>query len=57
MALKKRAIKWSYTIRKCEFVGVGVALMKEVCHCGLGFEDSYAQTTLSVTDLFLLPAQ
>ena len=26
----------SGTIRRCALVGVGVALMKEVCHCGDG---------------------
>ena len=27
----------SGTIRRCGFVGVGVALLEEVCHCGGGF--------------------
>jgi hypothetical protein len=26
----------SGTIRRCGLVGVGVALLKEVCHCGSG---------------------
>jgi hypothetical protein len=34
------------TIRRCGLVGVGVALLEEVCHCGAGFEvqsSSYTQ--------------
>ena len=31
------------TIRRCGFVGVGMALLEEVCHCGCGLEDSYTQ--------------
>ena len=27
----------SGTIWKCDLVGVGVALLEEVCHCGVGF--------------------
>jgi hypothetical protein len=27
---------WSDTIRRCGLVGVGVALLEEVCHCGHG---------------------
>ena len=27
----------------------GVALLEEVCHCGVGFEVSFAQASLSVT--------
>jgi hypothetical protein len=26
----------SSTVRKCGLVGVGVALLEEVCHCGYG---------------------
>ena len=26
----------SGTIRRCGLVGVGVALLEEVCHCGVG---------------------
>ena len=33
----------SGAIRRCGFVGVGVALLEEVCHCGAGFEVSYTQ--------------
>ena len=29
--------------RRCGFVGVGMALLEEVCHCRVGFEVSYAQ--------------
>jgi hypothetical protein len=25
---------WSGTIRTCDLVGVGVALLEKVCHCG-----------------------
>jgi hypothetical protein len=47
----------SGTIRRCGFVGVGVALLEEVCHCGMGFEVSYAQAILSVVySLLLLPS-
>ena len=31
-------------IRMYALVGVGVALLEEVCHCEVGFEVSYAQT-------------
>lgn len=32
------------TTRRCSFVGVGVALLVEVCYCGgVDFEVSYAQ--------------
>jgi hypothetical protein len=29
----------SGTIRRCDLVGVGVALLEEVCHCGGGLGD------------------
>ena len=35
-------------IRMYALVGVGVALLEEVCHCEVGFEVSYAQTMLSM---------
>jgi hypothetical protein len=38
----------SGTIRRCGLVGVGVALLEEVCHCRGGFEVSYAQVPPSV---------
>ena len=38
----------SGTTRKCGLVGVGVALLKEVCHSGVSFEVIYAQATPSV---------
>jgi hypothetical protein len=44
------------TIRKCGLVGVVVALLEEVCHCGWAFEVSNAQTQPSLHTLFLLPA-
>ena len=28
-------------IRRCGFVGVGMAFLEEVCHCRVGFEVSY----------------
>jgi hypothetical protein len=28
----------SGTIRRCGLVGVGVALLEWVCHCGVGFK-------------------
>ena len=50
------ASKGSGTIRRCGFVGVGVALLKEVCH----YESRlygliYAQIIPSEIDHFLLP--
>ena len=36
-------------------VGVGMALLEEVCHCRVGFEVSYTQVTPSDTVHFLLP--
>ena len=30
----------SGTIRRCDFVGTGMTLLEEVCHCGAGFEVS-----------------
>ena len=32
--VKKMVPKWSGTIRKFDLVGVGVALLEEVCCCG-----------------------
>jgi hypothetical protein len=40
--------KGSGTIRKHGLVGVGVALLEEVCHYEAGFEVSYAQAIPSV---------
>lgn len=37
---KKIASKGSGTIRTCAFMRVGVALLKEVHHCGVAFEVS-----------------
>ena len=47
----------SGTIRRCGFVGVGVALLEEMCHWGVGFWGLiYAQATPSVyTGSSLLP--
>jgi hypothetical protein len=36
------------TIRRCDLVGVGVALLEELCHCCVGFGVSYVQTMPSV---------
>lgn len=33
------------TIRRSDFVKVAMALLEEVCHCGVDFEFSYAQDT------------
>lgn len=30
----------SCTIRRCALVGIGMTLLEEVCHCGVGFEVS-----------------
>ena len=50
--------KGSGTIRGYDFVGVGVALLKEECHCRGGPRGLiYAQETPSVSDHFLLPSQ
>jgi len=43
------------TIRRCGLVGVGVALLEEVCHCEVSFEVSYAQALPSVEHSLLLP--
>ena len=43
----------SGTIRRCDFVGVGLALVEEVCHCGVGFEVSNAQPRRSGSLSFL----
>ena len=45
----------SGTLRRCGHVGVGVALLEEVCHWGVDLEVSEAQARPSVT-LFLLLA-
>lgn len=37
------AYKWSGTIRRCDLIEVGVALLEEVFDCGVGFEVSCAQ--------------
>ena len=52
------ALKGSGIIRRCDFVGVGIVLLEEVCHYG-GVLCSciYAQATPSVSDYFLLPVQ
>ena len=34
----------------------GVALLEELCHCGVGFEVLYAQTLLNVAHSLLLPS-
>ena len=33
----------SDTMRRCGFVGVGMVLLEEVCHCMVSFEVSYVQ--------------
>ena len=47
----------SGTIRRCGLVGQSVALLEEGCHCGAGFEVSYAQAMPSVANSFLLPVE
>lgn len=42
------------TIRRRGLVGVGRALLAEVCHYGMGFEVSYLQAILSEIDSLLL---
>lgn len=44
----------SYTISMCGLVCVGVALMEEVCHCGMGFETFLLASWKSV---FQLPSE
>ena len=34
--LKENSFTWSGTIRRSDFVGVDVALLENVCHCGCG---------------------
>lgn len=46
--LKEMAVKGSDTIR-CDFAGIGAALLKEVCHCRGEFRGLLAQASLSVT--------
>ena len=43
------APKGSGTIKRCGLVGVGVALLEEVCHCEVDFEVSFAKASLSAT--------
>jgi hypothetical protein len=55
----------SDTIRRCAFVGVGVAFLKEVYHCrseltsqwGVGLEAIYVQAMPSVEYSLLLPVE
>ena len=51
---KKMASKESGTIKKCGPVGVGMALLEEVCYCGSVLQVSYVQAMPNVTDYFLL---
>ena len=44
----------SDTIRRCDFVGIGVEFLEEVCHFGVGFE-IFAHTVFSVTCMLPLP--
>lgn len=45
------------TIRRCYFVGAGMVLLEELCHCGVGlWHITYAQTMPSATVNFLLPS-
>lgn len=46
--LKENGSIRSGPIRKCGFLRIPIALFEEACHCGAGFEVSYAQTVLSV---------
>ena len=46
----------SGTIKRCGLVGVGVALLEEVCHCEGGFEVSYMLKLCPVHGLLLLLA-
>lgn len=44
-------------IRRCDRVGVDMALFKEMCHCRAGFQVSYAQAMPSVIhSVLVLPA-
>ena len=46
----------SGTIRRCDLIGVGMALLEKICPCGVGFELLYAQAKPSVArSLPLLP--
>ena len=36
LGLKENDPKRSGTIRRCDLVGIGMALLEEVCHCGHG---------------------
>jgi hypothetical protein len=42
------------TIRRCDLVGVGVALLGEVCHCGVDFETLLLAARKSVFSCLLL---
>ena len=44
----------SGTIRRYGLVGVDVALLEELCHCGAGFEFSYTQAMPSVAYILSL---
>lgn len=33
---KKMVLIGSYTIRRCGVVGIGMAFLEELCHCGGG---------------------
>lgn len=46
--LKENCPIESGRVRRCGFVGLGVALLKKVCHYGVGFEVYYAQASRSV---------
>jgi hypothetical protein len=35
-------LNMSGTVWRCGLVGVGVALLEEVCHCGHGLEDPHS---------------
>ncbi|EGW00979.1 hypothetical protein I79_001933 [Cricetulus griseus] len=44
-------------IKRCDLVGVGVILLKEVCHYGDGlWGHIYVQATPSKRNYFLMPA-
>jgi hypothetical protein len=46
----------SGAIRRCGFIGVGVALLKEVCHCGWALRFQKLMPGPVAHSLFLLPA-
>ena len=45
----------SDTIKRCDLVKIGVALLEEVCCCGVGL-GAYAQAPPSVEETLLLAA-